>query len=118
LAILWLFLIALEIACPILECGELGDFSSPETTAAVKFSESNLTDAAFIEKNDDETNVSVEVTVSPEHCGGECLCHVTGILEFNFDFPKVHSKYYPPLMTYNDEPTFAISPPTQPPKIA
>ncbi|HRH45197.1 MAG TPA: cytochrome C oxidase subunit IV family protein [Pyrinomonadaceae bacterium] len=115
-AFLWLFLIALEISCPILECQDLEDFSSPEITATVNFVEFNSSESATKQHTNDESITAVNSPL--EHCGDECLCHVTAILGLNFDFPKVNIEYSPVLISYNKQPIVSLSPPIQPPKRA
>jgi len=116
-AFLWIFLIALEIACPILECRNLVDFSPNTATVTSDFFEPNSSESISQNTNDEQTVASIGQPAS-DYCRDECLCHVTGIPGLVFDFPSVYSKYTLSLATFKGEPTLANSPPFEPPKTA
>lgn len=117
-AFLWLFLIALEISCPILECQDLEDFSSPEIFASVNFVQSNPSESVSKNLTNDDSISAVNESSPFEHCGDECLCHVTAILGLNFELPKINIEYSQLLISYDKQPIVSLSPPIQPPKRA
>jgi len=117
-AFLWLFLIAIELACPILECPNFEDFNSAATTATTNFYESNSAKSILQKNSDDEQLVTVKGNTAPEDCNDECLCHVTAIVGIVFEFPGDYPEYSFVKNIYTNEPTVTISPPSQPPKNA
>ena len=118
LAFLWLFLVVVEIACPVLECQDLTEINSPQITATVKFYEPNSSKMVSLLSPSDNSAFAVKDSSAPEHCNDECLCHVTATLNLHFDIPKVHNDYSLPIISYDNQPEISISPPIQPPKNA
>lgn len=116
-AFLWIFLIALEIACPILECRNPVDFRLSTATVTSNFLTPNSSESISQNTNDEQTTINIEKSAS-DHCSDECLCHITAIPGLVFDFPRVYNKYIVSITTFKGEPTLANSPPFEPPKTA
>lgn len=129
MAFLWVFLIFLEIACPIFECqifaADLSDNNSNVSSREVLTNASPLTAVAAKEVSESQkTSITTEkqsVTdhgSQPEDCNDECLCHVTPIQGLSFVVPKDCLRPTVSPVKSKFQPSSDLPPPYQPPQFS
>lgn len=129
LAFLWVFLIFLEIACPIFECqifaADLPDdnltvsselvFSNPSGLPSTVTSKNSESQEASI-AGDDQS--AADHSSPPEDCNDECLCHVTPIQGLSFVMPKDNLRTEISPIKNKFQPSSDLPPPYQPPQFS
>ena len=115
LSVLWVFLIALELFCPVF-CDE------PAFAAEQK---SPLSFVQTVSENDTMTNEEsatisgYQATQDEGICTDECLCHATAIPGISFPLPEKSFFRSEPIAFLIAAPyTNSLSPPHLPPKIS
>lgn len=129
LAFLWVFLIFLEIACPIFEC-QIFSESFPENITEVsrRISHTNIPDfsATVSSGNKEFHEISsaaeydsvTDQSSMPGDCNDECLCHVTPIQGLSFVVPKAQLLTEISRIKNKFQPTGNLPPPYQPPQFS
>lgn len=129
MAFLWVFLIFLEIACPLFECqnfaADLADNNSTVLSGQIsKNAPASTTTFAKASPESQKTSIDInEQSVSdhgaqPEDCNDECLCHITPINVLSFEIPKygLHTSVSP--ISIKFQPSSDLPPPYQPPQFS
>lgn len=129
MAFLWVFLIFLEIACPLFECqnfaADLADNNS--TVSSRQFlinAPASTTTSAKASPESQKTSIDInEQSVSdhgaqPEDCNDECLCHITPITNLAFVMPKNYQRPNITPIKMKFQPSSDLPPPYQPPQFS
>lgn len=129
MAFLWVFLIFLEIACPVFECqifaAELPDNNLTISNRLVSSNASALPATVFSENSESQENSVAgddqsvtDHSSQPEDCNDECLCHATPIQVLSFVMPKDHLRTEISPNKNKFKPTGNLPPPYQPPQFS
>lgn len=114
LAFLWIFLIILEIGCPLLECRDFaGDLTVNNSTVS---STIVLTDVSALSES--SAGADTDHRSQTEDCNDECLCHITPVKALVFEMPKyaLHTSVSPISLKF--QPSSDLPPPYQPPQFS
>lgn len=122
LAFLWVFVIALEVSCPVIDCeNSISELFSPPSSAENINQLDLKSENPFISQNKD-TDKTTHLELSNHnltvHCADECLCHSAAVINFNFALPKNYIDPDASITKSIGAPTISISPPFHPPKQA
>ena len=128
-AFLWVFLIILEIGCPLLDCQSFAvDLSVNDSTVSsnlVLTSKSILLKTFTEALTDSQNNLFAADNLSvsghqsqKEHCNDECLCHITPINVLVFVMPKYFEHSFVSHLNLKFQPSSDLPPPYQPPQFS
>lgn len=129
LAFLWIFLIIVEIGCPIFECQSFAaelpiDNSKIISTIVLNdFSESSNTFSEVKLKSQDNSTTADDYSIADhqslnEDCNDECLCHTTPINILAFIIPKYFQHSLVTSIKLKFQPSSDLPPPYQPPQFS
>ena len=116
LGVLWVFLIAIELFCPVF-CDEPSFAAEQNSQAAIVQKLSASEDVAISESSD---SISDEGAAQDQPvCNDECLCHATAVPGISVgSLKEVHFRGERIAFLTSETITTSLSPPHQPPKIA
>lgn len=128
-AFLWIFLIFLEIACPLFECqnfaADLAENNSTVSSRKTLINAQPLTPTpAKASPKSQKPSIDINdqsVTdhgSQPEDCNDECLCHITPITNLAFVMPKNYQRPDISPIKPKFQPSSDLPPPYQPPQFS
>lgn len=115
LSAFWLFLVVIELFCPVMCDDQAFAADPPSLSAEVRFSNNIECDSSETVEQSENQNQDQNQTF----CSGDCLCHGTAIPGFPFSFEKAAFSRSEQVAFQTSDPIFkSLPPPFRPPKFS